>query len=152
MNENFDIENSLKGLKKETGFSTPDGYFDNLAHKIQARCIEETRVPEKTSLIQILKPQLAFISMITIFGLLTFSVYKLVIPNYSIKENISSIELNIEDFDYIDIEEEIIVDALISESDTSQLKEQEQEEEISDELLHYFIENHADFTTLLEYY
>lgn len=143
-------ERDLEGFSNESGFIVPDGYFDHLAYKIQDACVQETKQPEKVGLIQVLKPQLAFISLIAVFAIMVYSVYTFVIPQDTIKRGLSAIELDISDFEYFDIEEEIIVDAIINQIDTVQKEEPSQE--ISDELLHYLIENNVDFTTLLEDY
>lgn len=152
MNRLEDNKEILNGIQKEHGFNVPDGYFDGLAHKIQERCVQETKIPEKVGIMRVLRPQLAFVSLIVIFAALTYSVFTIVLPNNdSIKRGLSAIELDIEDFEYLDIEEDIIVDAIISQDDTIQSKE-EPKQEISDEMLHYLIENNADFTTLFEEY
>lgn len=150
MKENFNIED-LKHLKGNPGFTTPEGYFDQLSMRIKDRISEETNNKEQVSLWRVLKPQLAFASLIVVFAFLVYSVYNFVIPQDEISRGLSAVQIELEDFEQIDIEEDIIVDALISTEDTACSKE-EVKIEISDELMQYLLENNEQLPTLLEGY
>lgn len=150
MKEDFNIE-GLNKINKQAGFTAPEGYFDNLAVRIQDRIVKENQTAEKVSFWQLLKPQLAFASLILVFAFLTYSVYTLVVPEDEISRGLSAIHLELSDFEQIDIEEDIIVDAIISTEDTVRSKK-EVKIELSDELMQYLLENNAEFPTLLEGY
>lgn len=150
MKEDFNIE-GLNEINKQAGFTAPEGYFDNLAVRIQDRIVKENQTAEKVSFWQLLKPQLAFASLILVFAFLTYSVYTLVVPEDEISRGLSAIHLELSDFEQIDIEEDIIVDAIISTEDTVRSKK-EVKIELSDELMQYLLENNAEFPTLLEGY
>ena len=83
MNENKNIESPLSGLPKKNPFKTPEGYFENLQDRIEARIeAEDTVVPRQKQIVRMLKPALSLAASFALIFLLVYYPLKTFLPEY----------------------------------------------------------------------
>lgn len=127
MSKSDDILKNLNGLKKETPFNVPEGYFDDFARKMQDRIAEEKS--EKKSFIFSLniKPQVIFAYTFSIIVLIFGSLWIMNIDkngSISLSEDVIA---EIIDDNIVSYDESIIVDAFIeSGAGFSEIHEEEE--------------------------
>jgi len=83
MNRNENIKVPLKGSQGENPFKVPEGYFDSLQDRIEARIeAEETTLTKKQQVLRILKPVLTMAASFALAFLLLYYPIRRLIPEY----------------------------------------------------------------------
>ncbi len=99
MKEEKNIESPLSGQPKGNPFKTPDGYFENLQDRIDARIeAEDTIVSKRTQIIRILKPVLSLAASFALIFLLVYYPLNKFLPKYLNSTQV--VEINEFDLDY----------------------------------------------------
>ena len=99
MNENKNIESPLSGLPKKNPFGAPEGYFENLQDKIEARIeAENTVVPKKTQVLRMLRPALSLAASFALVFMLVYYPLNKFLPKYlESKQVVENNEFDIEE-------------------------------------------------------
>ena len=105
MNEKKNIESPFSGIPKKNPFGTPEGYFETLQDRIEARIkAEETILPRRTKVIRILKPVLSLAASFALIYMLVYYPLSKFMPKYLESNQVAleteSIEFNLEE-DYL---------------------------------------------------
>ena len=163
MNELSKIAPNLSKIKKENTYKVPDNYFDEFPAKIQSICLAQQSLlfSIKEKFITLLFPlgrgrgmsffkpslRLATVS----FSIVVVLLFSYVISNYYISNNtsttLSTEEISeIMEFNSYNIEEDLLVEALIQETGFAITDE---DFEQTDELIEYLVDYDIDYETLV---
>jgi len=86
MNEKKNIGNALQNRPSKPPFRVPDGYFDTLEDRIEARIADESSpVSSKGKLIRMMKPMLAMAASFALIFMLVYYPLSVFLPNYLAK-------------------------------------------------------------------
>ncbi len=89
MPENNDILKKLEVLRDNKQFNVPEGYWEEFDHKVREKIASEDHLKTK-NLIRTLRPQLALAASLAALFILSYSVFKILIPekeNETLSEN-----------------------------------------------------------------
>lgn len=152
MENHKDIENKLEGIKKQSGFKTPDNFFNEFEENILNQTIK-TKKASKSIYIYLLS---AAASIVIFIGLIIFSskseqkehIDELFVEQSSVIDTSEFFTEYLEDeFLYGDLEDEYLIEELndnILEIDFSELNES------TDEMFEYLMAEDIDAYDILE--
>lgn len=93
MKEKKDIWTELQNPPSKAPFKVPEGYFDSLEDRIEARISEETeQVSSQGKLIRMLKPVLAMAASFALIFLLVYYPLSVFLPSYLAKTSQGPVE------------------------------------------------------------
>lgn len=98
MPENNEILKKLETLKNNDQFSVPEGYWGEFNDKIKIKINSENQKSSK-SYLRTIRPQLALAASLAALFILSYSVFRAIIPNAQLSENEIYIALEKELFD-----------------------------------------------------
>ena len=142
MNEKNNIESPLSGIPKKNPFGTPEGYFENLQDRIEARIeAENTSLPRKTKVIRMLKPVLSLAASFALVYLLVYYPLSTFLPKYMESQQAAA-EVESQEFD---IEEDFLA---VFSTDNSLIEymteEENSDDQASDEIYAYISSHMSD--------
>ena len=83
MNKRKDIPTQLSDIPRKEVFGVPEGYFETLQERIEARVAEEnTTISKRQQVIRILKPVLSLAASFALVFLLVYYPLKEFLPDY----------------------------------------------------------------------
>lgn len=142
MPENDEILKKLEALKENNPFSVPEGYWGEFDAKIKDEIKSEEHRKEK-SLFRTIRPQLALAASLAALFILSYTVFKALIPNNSLSENEIYIALENELFD---LDEAVLYESLNDENNQKTYTEFDLSEQ---EILDYLSEESSDMDIYL---
>lgn len=142
MPENNETLKKLGALKENNPFSVPEGYWGEFDAKIKDKIKSEEHRKEK-SLFRTIRPQLALAASLAAFFILSYSVFKALIPENNLSENEIYIALENELFD---LDEATLYKSLKDENKQKTYTEFELSEQ---EILDYLSEESSDMDIYL---
>ncbi|WP_299584191.1 hypothetical protein [uncultured Sunxiuqinia sp.] len=93
MKEKKDIWTELQNPPSKAPFKVPEGYFDSLEDRIEARIAKETeQVSSQGKLIRMLKPVLAMAASFALIFMLVYYPLSVFLPSYLAKTSQESVE------------------------------------------------------------
>lgn len=142
MKENENINKLLNTAGRQLPYTVPENYFDNLASRIQERCLEEQPLAKKSPIIpfwQMVRTQLSLAAGFAAMALIAFAGYYYLRPTEKPAETTGN--------EYIQI-----VQKDIYEFDQGQEKKDSEKDNLKDEMFKYLNEDNNDYVTLMEKY
>jgi hypothetical protein len=137
MPDNNEILKKLDSLKNNNQFSVPEGYWSEFNKKINDKIDSEEQRKSK-NIIRVIRPQLALAASFAALFILSYSVFKALIPNDQLSENEIFIALEKELFD---IDETVLFESVSIEKKQPTYTEFDLSEE---EILDYLSEESSD--------
>ena len=144
MKEEKNIGSPHSEFPKGNPFKTPEGYFENLQERVEARIEAENQtVSKKKQLIRFLKPAFSLVASFALVFLLVYYPLNRFLPNYlSSNEIIENTEMNIEEeFLTAFIDENSFFETLLQEDEKSFLQAEEVYVLLSVEMTEYDLYN-----------
>lgn len=130
----------LSKIKKENIFKVPDDYFNEFPARLQQRIIKGRDPGEKRKIITLLRPYISYAASIVGFLLIAYSIY------YYLQPDNSFITLTEEEiyeeiaWNSFEIDENLLVDVLINDTDYGLSNGNDETDEIIDYLLDEVVE------------
>jgi hypothetical protein len=137
MPDNNEILKKLDSLKNNNQFSVPEGYWSEFNKKINDKIDSEEQRKSK-NIIRVIRPQLALAASFAALFILSYSVFRALIPNDQLSENEIFIALEKELFD---IDETVLFESVSIEKKQPTYTEFDLSEE---EILDYLSEESSD--------
>jgi hypothetical protein len=139
MNKKHDIPTKFQNQSPGSPFKVPDGYFDTLEDRIEARVASETKsISPKGKVIRMIKPLLAMAASFAIIFMLVYYPLSIFLPDYLARNT----EMPAEKSEAVPDEEEVLLSyILMSEQSLYEILDNETEqtatEVTADEMLDY---------------
>jgi hypothetical protein len=127
-------------ISKDNPFRVPDNYFDEVKRDIYAKTRDAGKKESKKGIFTVLKPAIMMAAAMLTFVIISYSILKLLFPEYNRTEDQNFSEL-VYHFD-----EAELIDELSENNDYEEALPAEQAE-----IIDYLMDSDIDYNTLIEY-
>jgi len=128
-------------IAKDNPFRVPDNYFDEVKRDIFAKTRGEENKKNKRGISRVLKPAIMMAAAMLAFAIISYSILKLLFPEYNSTE-----KQNLSELVYIFDEVELI-DELAGDNHYERDLPAERSE-----IIDYLMDSDIDYNTLIEYF
>jgi len=137
-------------IRENDPFRVPEGYFESVREKITER-IEDAnkKPPARDKVLRILRPALMLAAAMTGLVIISYAGLRMLLPEKGADTGIEYAEIS--DYNLYGIDEATIINFLTEEETEELLPEQtEGDDNESEEIVNYLLDNNIDYSTLLE--
>ena len=127
-------------IAKDNPFRVPDNYFDEVKRDIFAKTRGEENKKNKRGISRVLKPAIMMAAAMLAFVIISYSILKLLFPEYNSAEKQNFSEL-VYDFD-----EAELIDELVGHNNDEEALPAERSE-----IIDYLMDNNVDYHSIIEY-
>lgn len=127
-------------IKNDNPFRVPDNYFDEVKKAIREKTRYAGNKKSKTRISVVLKPAIMMAAAMLAFVIISYSILKLLFPEYNSAEKQNFSEL-VHDFD-----EAELIDELAGHNNNEEALPAEQSE-----IIDYLMDNNVDYHSIIEY-
>ena len=147
MKKEEEINESFSTFGRETPFTVPNNYFEQLPTHIQNICLSHQKPSNVYSLLEVIKSQLALASGFLAFVVIAIAGYYYLQPHeqnlvLSNDDYIEIVQKNITEFDEV----------LIMNEMKDPKKNQLPKHDLTEEMIRYLVQENIDYVTLMEQY
>ena len=127
-------------IKNDNPFRVPDNYFDEVKKDIREKTRSAGNKKSKTRISVVLKPAIMMAAAMLAFVIISYSILKLLFPEYNSAEKQNFSEL-VYDFD-----EAELIDELVGHNNDEEALPAERSE-----IIDYLMDNNVDYHSIIEY-
>ncbi|MDT8400200.1 MAG: hypothetical protein RQ743_00775 [Bacteroidales bacterium] len=127
-------------IKNNNPFRVPDNYFDEVKRDIREKTRDAGNKKSNTKISVVLKPAIMMAAAMLAFVIISYSILKLVFPEYNSAENQNFSELA------YDFDEAELIDELLGDNHYEEALPVERSE-----IIDYLMDNDIDNNTIIEY-
>ena len=127
-------------IKNDNPFRVPDNYFDEVKKDIREKTRSAGNKKNKTRISVVLKPAIMMAAAMLAFVIISYSILKLLFPEYNSAEKQNFSEL-VYDFD-----EAELIDELVGHNNDEEALPAERSE-----IIDYLMDNNVDYHSIIEY-
>ncbi|MEE4214924.1 MAG: hypothetical protein V2I34_07630 [Bacteroidales bacterium] len=127
-------------IKDDNPFRVPDNYFDDVKKDILVKTRHAGNKKSKTGISAVIKPAIMMAAAMLVFVIISYSILKLLFPEYNSAEKQNFSEL-VYDFD-----EAELIDVLADHNNNEEALPAERSE-----IIDYLMDNNVDYHSIIEY-